>query len=237
MSALGTLYLIPTPLGPAELDTLLPPAVLAVVRRLDCFVAENAKTARAFLKAAGVERPLAQIRIDELNEHTRAEAVPALLEPLLAGHDTGLVSEAGAPGVADPGALLVRAAHANGIAVRPLVGPSSILLGLMASGLDGQRFAFHGYLPVDSAERSKRLRELEAASRRDRMTQIFIETPYRNPAFFESLLALAPQTRLCVARELATPEEWIATDTVAGWKKRPRPELGKRPAVFMLLGQ
>lgn len=235
MSA-GTLFLIPTPLGDAPMEALLPAQVLATVLRLDCYVAENAKTARAFLKAAGVARPLAEIEIRELNEHTPEEAVGALLSPLKAGRDVGLVSEAGAPGVADPGALLVRAAHAQGIRVRPLVGPSSILLALMASGLDGQRFAFHGYLPVDAGERARRLKELEAHSRRERMTQLFIETPYRNAAMFEALLAsLAPQTRLCVARELATEGEWIATDTIARWKSRPRPDLAKRPAVFLFL--
>lgn len=232
----GTLYLIPTPLGPAPIEALLPPAVLATVQRLDCYVAESAKTARAFLKAAGVARPLAEIGIQELNEHTPEDAVSALLAPLLAGRDMGLVSEAGAPGVADPGALLVRAAHGKGIRVRPLVGPSSILLALMASGLDGQRFAFHGYLPVDAGERAKRLKELEALSRRERMTQLFIETPYRNAGMFEALIAtLGPQTRLCVARELATEAEWIATDTVARWKARTRPDLAKRPAVFLFL--
>jgi 16S rRNA (cytidine1402-2'-O)-methyltransferase len=132
--------------------------------------------------------------------------------------------------------LLVRAAHKQSIPVRPLVGPCSLLLGLMASGLDGQRFAFHGYLPVDAAARMAKLRELEALSRKERMTQIFIETPYRNAAMFDALMALQGPTQVCIARELAMPEEWIATDTVAGWKERVRPDLHKKPTVFMLLG-
>ena len=162
----GSLFLIPTSLAePVLAGAILPQEVIAVARRLNHYIAENAKTARAFLKSIGIGRPLAEISIAELNEHTPAEALNALLAPLLAGHDVGLVSEAGAPGVADPGAIVVALAHRHRIAVMPLVGPSSILLGLMASGLNGQKFAFHGYLPQEKQARIAAIRALETESR------------------------------------------------------------------------
>ncbi|MCA1979235.1 MAG: SAM-dependent methyltransferase, partial [Thiobacillus sp.] len=166
----GTLYLIPVPLGPVAPDTCLPPDTLAVARRVEHFVVERAKTARAHLKAMGHPLPMQQIDMRELNEHTPASDIDALLAPLRAGHDVGLLSEAGCPAVADPGAGLVRAAHAAGIPVVPLVGPSSILLALMASGLSGQRFAFHGYLPAKEPERTRHIQELEKRARHDRAT-------------------------------------------------------------------
>jgi len=173
----GRLYLIPVPLGQTAHGTVLPAAVLDRARQLKCFVAENARTARIFLKALPTDTPLQQIRIDELNEHTPPEALAPLLAPAFAGNDLGLISEAGCPAIADPGADLVALAHDMGIEVVPLVGPSSILLALMASGLSGQSFSFHGYLPSETAAREQRLRELEKESRQQGRTQIFIETP------------------------------------------------------------
>jgi 16S rRNA (cytidine1402-2'-O)-methyltransferase len=232
----GTLYLIPVPLGPTEPAAVLPSPVLERVRSLGHFVAENAKSARAFLKACAIERPLQEIHIAELNEHTRPAEISALLAPLLAGMDVGLVSEAGCPAVADPGAALVALAQQHAIRVVPLVGPSSLLLALMASGLDGQRFAFHGYLPARDAERAQALRQLEGESRKLRQTQIFIETPYRNRALFEILLKTCqPATRLAVATELTLPGESVRTLTIAAWRKSRAPELERRPTVFLLL--
>ncbi|HEX4859298.1 MAG TPA: SAM-dependent methyltransferase, partial [Usitatibacteraceae bacterium] len=176
----GTLFLIPSNLSePVDAGAILPATALETARRLRHFVAENAKSARAFLKAVGTPHPIAELDIREWPRQADAAAMQALLGPALAGEDLGLLSEAGAPAVADPGALLVAAAHQAGIVVRPLVGPSSILLGLMACGFNGQKFAFHGYLPQDKAARVARIRELEQESRRKGMTQVFIETPYR----------------------------------------------------------
>lgn len=235
MSA-GTLYLIPVPLGHVAAEASLPAPVLEQTRRLTHFVVENAKTARAFLKAVGTEQPLQSLQLAELNEHTRNEALAGLLAPLLSGHDLGLLSEAGCPAVADPGANLVALAQSDGIRVVPLIGPSSLLLALMASGLNGQRFAFQGYLPAKETDRSKALRELEAESRKRGQTQIFIETPYRNRQLFDSILQhCQPATRLCVATDLSLPGESIRTLSVGRWKKETPPDFERRPTVFLLL--
>ena len=220
------LYAIPTPLGGAPQDALPAPA-LATIRSLGDFVVENAKSARAFLGAIGMPvRELSIVAIDEKRD---------LLLPLREGRPLGLLSEAGCPAIADPGAELVEAAHREGFRVVPLVGPSSITLALMASGLEGQRFAFCGYLPKDAAERSQRIKQLEQRSRRERETEIFIETPYRNDALFSALLeGCAPATRLCVAADLTLATESIRTQTVAEWRQA-RSAVGKRPAVFLLL--
>lgn len=215
----GTLYLIPVPLGPVAPETCLPPDTLAVARRLDHFVVERAKTARAHLKAMAHPLPLQSIAMQELNEHTPASAIADLLAPLVAGHDLGLLSEAGCPAVADPGANLVRAAHAAGIAVVPLVGPSSILLALMASGLGGQRFAFHGYLPAKEPERSRSIQALEKAARRDQATQLFIETPYRAAALLDALAAtLSPAMLVSVGADLGLPGQFIRTQRAQDWR-------------------
>ncbi|MEQ1661358.1 MAG: SAM-dependent methyltransferase [Thiobacillus sp.] len=217
----GTLYLIPVPLGPVSPDACLPSDTLAVARRLDHFVVERAKTARAHLKAMGHPLPMQQIEMCELNEHTPASDIDALLAPLLVGHDVGLLSEAGCPAVADPGANLVRAAHRAGIPVVPLIGPSSILLALMASGLGGQRFAFHGYLPAKEPERSQRIRELEKTARRDRATQLFIETPYRAATLLDALAqTLQPDTLVSVGADLTLPSQLIRTDAARNWLGR-----------------
>ncbi|MDP1645030.1 MAG: SAM-dependent methyltransferase [Thiobacillus sp.] len=215
---MATLYLIPVPLGPVSPDACLPPDTLAVARRLDHFVVERAKTARAHLKAMGHPQPIQALQLSELNEHTPAAAIPTLLAPLKAGHDVGLLSEAGCPAVADPGAALVMAAHREGIPVVPLIGPSSILLALMASGLGGQRFAFHGYLPAKEPERSQKIRELEKTARRDRATQLFIETPYRSAALLDALATtLSPDMFISVGADLSLPGQLIQTRSAKNW--------------------
>lgn len=225
----GILYAIPTPLGGAAADALPAPA-LATVRTLRHFVVENAKSARAFLKEAGNDPK--EMQIQELNEKSNLET---LLNPLNEGHSIGLLSEAGCPAIADPGAALVEAAQLAGIRVVPMIGPSSIVLALMASGLEGQRFAFCGYLPREAEERKKKIKELEARSRRERETQIFIETPYRNDAMFSALLeTCAPGTKLCLATDLTTATETVRTKPVKEWRKN-RQAVGKRPTVFLLL--
>ncbi|HEY0877250.1 MAG TPA: SAM-dependent methyltransferase [Zeimonas sp.] len=231
----GTLWLIPTPLGDAEsARAVLPAATLACVERLDYFLVENARSARAFLKAAGTARPLQSLDLVQLDEHTPRERIPEMLAPIVDGRDAGLLSEAGAPAVADPGAALVDAAHAAGVPVRPLIGPSAMLLALMASGMNGQRFSFAGYVPAQPEARVRRLRELERRSLREDETVLVIETPYRNRALLDAaLLALAPTTRLMVASELTTPAERIVVDSVEGWR-RARREVPKAPAVFGL---
>lgn len=232
----GTLYLIPVPLGPTAPQESLPANVLASIRPLTYFVVEQAKTARAFLKAAGTDLPLQELQLQELNEHTKANELDRLLEPLRADHDIGLLSEAGCPAVADPGANLVALAQKEGIRVVPLIGPSSLLLALMASGLNGQRFAFQGYLPAKEVERTKMLRDLENESKKRQQTQIFIETPYRNRAMFDAILqACQPGTRLTVATDLTLPGESVLTRTIQVWKKQTPPEIERRPTVFLLL--
>jgi len=217
--ATGTLYLIPVPLGPVSPDACLPPDTLAVTRRLEHFVVERARTARAHLKAMAHPKPLQALHIEELNEHTPPAVIPALLAPLKAGHDLGLLSEAGCPAVADPGAALVLAAHRANIPVVPLIGPSSILLALMASGLGGQRFAFHGYLPAREPARSQAIRDLEKTARRDRATQLFIETPYRSAALLDALATtLAPDVLVSVGADLSLPGQLIQTRSAKNWR-------------------
>ena len=232
----GTLYLIPVPLGPTPPEASLPSNVLTTIFPLKHFVVEQAKTARAFLKAAGTATALQELQLEELNEHTKTNELERLLTPLLAGHDVGLLSEAGCPAVADPGANLVALAQSENIRVVPLIGPSSILLALMASGLNGQRFAFQGYLPAKEIERNKALRDLEAESRKRQHTQIFIETPYRNRAMFDGILqSCQPATRVTVATDLSLPSESVRTCSVQSWKKQTPPEIERRPTVFLLL--
>jgi 16S rRNA (cytidine1402-2'-O)-methyltransferase len=247
----GILYLIPNTLGPTNaapgaLNHVLPEQVQALTASLDYFVAENAKTARAFLKLVAIDHPLGRalqdIEIAELNVNTPPGALAGLLAPLLAGRDAGLVSEAGVPAVADPGADLVRLAHQHGITVRPLVGPSSLLLSVMASGLNGQSFAFNGYLPTDAAARTKRIKDLEQRSRSEKQTQLLIETPYRNGAMLEALVnACQPGTLICVATDLSLESESVRTLTGAKWKALlaagQAPDFHKKPTVFLLLGQ
>lgn len=232
----GTLYLLPVTLGDDRLSRALPTDVIALAQQLDTFVVENEKTARRFLGLVKPIKPVRELEMLVLNEHTADKELPTLLAPLLAGKDVGLMSEAGCPGIADPGARLAELAHRRGIRVAPLVGPSSILLGLMASGLNGQRFTFLGYLPSDKAERIKQLKELEKISQRQRETQVFIETPYRNQHMLEDILAhCQPQTRLCVASNVSLENELIISRPITEWRKATLPDLHKQPTVFLLL--
>ena len=246
----GTLYLIPNTLGAADADAgdplahIIPADVQTLTASLDHFIAENAKTTRAFLKLIALKnplvKPLQEIQIAELNVNTPASALPSLLAPLLAGHHAGLISEAGVPAVADPGANLVRLAHAHGITVKPLVGPSSLLLAVMASGLSGQSFAFNGYLPIDAGQRAKRIKELEERSRREKQTQLFIETPYRNGPLLEALVNTChPATLICIATDLTLATESIQTQSAAKWKVELKsgnaPDFDKKPTVFLFL--
>ncbi len=234
MAEPGTLYLIPVPLGGNDPAAVLAGATLRALPALSCFIAENPKSARQFLKRAGYPHALQTLRIDTLDEHTAEDQLGSLLTPLVEGRDCGLLSEAGCPAVADPGAALVRRAHAIGARVVPLVGPSALLLALMASGMNGQRFVFHGYLPVEREARRRKLIDLERASHAQDATQIFIETPYRNTVLLQAALdACRDDTLLCIAADLTLPDEFVRTRPVGEWKKQP-PDLGRRPAVFLL---
>ncbi|MGC2049232.1 MAG: SAM-dependent methyltransferase [Gallionella sp.] len=233
----GILYLIPCTLGDTPVEQVLPQHVIAVARKLKHFVVEQPKTARQFLSSLKPEHPIQSLHLATLNEHTDPKELAAMLAPLEAGEDLGIISEAGCPGIADPGADLVLLAQRKGIRVVPLVGPSSILLALMASGLNGQCFAFHGYLPIAEAERNKAIAALEAESAKRKQTQLFIETPYRNQKLFSGLLAhCRPETLLCVATDISLPTEQILTRSIAQWKSQPVPQLNKRPSMFLLLG-
>jgi 16S rRNA (cytidine1402-2'-O)-methyltransferase len=224
---LTVLYAIPTPLGGSPAEALPAPS-LDTIRSLRDFAVENAKSARAFLSAVGM--PVRELQIEVV-----ADNATSLLRPMREGRSMGLLSEAGCPAIADPGALLVEAAHAEGFRIVPLIGPSSIMLALMASGLEGQRFAFCGYLPREAPERARRIRELETRSRKENETQIFIETPYRSDVLLAALLeSCSASTRVCVAADLTLPSESIATRAVAEWR-RAKLQLGRRPAVFLLL--
>lgn len=233
---LGTLYLIPVTLGDDNIAKALPPEVVSIAQRLDIFVVENEKTARHFLSTIKTSKPVRELQLLTLNEHTTNQELPNLLKPLLAGSDIGLMSESGCPGVADPGAKLAELAHAKGVRVAPLVGPSSILLSLMASGFNGQRFTFLGYLPVDKAARVQRLKDIEKNSAKHHETQIFIETPYRNQHLLEDILTHCHHTtKLCIACNISLEDELIVSKSVAEWKKSKLPDLHKKPTVFLLL--
>lgn len=231
---MSTLYLIPTPIAEGPPECALPAGTLAILHRLDHFIVENAKTARAVLKLLHYPRALQSVQMLTLSEHTRSEEFPALLAPLVAGTDVGLMSEAGCPGVADPGAGLVRLAHQHGINVVPLVGPSALLLALMGSGLNGQRFAFHGYLPANAGERLEAVKKLDMHSQRHDETELFIETPYRNAALFQALLtACRDTTLLCVASGLMEASAELHTASISEWRRRGW-DAPKRPTVFLL---
>jgi len=232
MTNFGKLYLLPCPLGDGALETL-PNYVVETLHRLTHLVAERAKTTRHFIKATNPTKPISEYQIEELNEHTPIAELENLLRPAMEGHDLGILSEAGCPGIADPGAKLVELAHRRGVEVVPLVGPSSILLALMASGMNGQSFAFHGYLSAKSPFDD--LKRLEQLTIKHRQTQIFIETPYRNKAVIEQALkVLQPNTKFCIAADLTLTTQFVQTKTIGEWRKAPLPELGKRPAVFLI---
>lgn len=215
---------------------VLPEGNRRVMQSLDYFIVENTRTARRFLSKAALGLKIDELEFVELNEHTVAdEAVERMMAPLMAGRSAGVISEAGVPGVADPGALVVEAAHRKGIRVVPLVGPSSILLAVMASGLNGQSFAFNGYLPVKGPERQRAIRHFERRAHQEHQSQLFIEAPYRNQKLIEELLqTLQAETHLTIAMDLTAPTEWIRTMRVAEWRKAKLPELNKRPAILII---
>jgi len=230
----GKLYLIPVPLGDNAAHTI-PVYVREIVQNLDIFIVERAKTARHFIKALCPGKSL-DLNLLELNEHTPAEAITNFLDAAERGKDIGLMSEAGCPGVADPGAAVVQLAHQKNIEVVPMVGPSSILLALMASGMNGQSFCFHGYLSAKKPELEKDLKRLEQLASKFNQTQLFIEAPYRNGNVVETALkALAPQTQFCIAVDLTLETQWIQTQTIQQWRKMEIPDLHKRPALFLIL--
>lgn len=231
----GKLYLIPTPLGDNEPAEVLPAGVIERACSLRVFVVEEIRTARRFLSRYGLRGHIAELEFHELNEHSSAADVAALGSLFDRGEDVGLLSEAGLPAVADPGAELVALCHRRGVEVVPLVGPSSLMLALMASGLNGQSFAFCGYVPAKPEERRNALRALEKQSAAARRSQIIIETPYRNDALLADMLqTLSPRTRICVAADITLPTQFIRTDSVAGWRSHV-PAIGKRPCVFIIL--
>ncbi|MBX2968864.1 MAG: SAM-dependent methyltransferase [Cyclobacteriaceae bacterium] len=235
MPGKGTLYLIPTTIADDTAGQVIPAHVTDNIRHLRHFLAEDVRTARRYLSSLKIFPSIEDLQFSVLNKHTSETELAEKLLPLTNGNDVGVLSESGCPGVADPGALAVAYAHQQGIRVMPLVGPSSLLLALMASGLNGQHFAFHGYLPVDTAECRKAIRTLEQESRQKNQTQVFIETPYRNNAVFSNLLkSLHDETRLCVAIDVTGKEESIQTMSVRVWKKVSK-SWPKLPAVFLFL--
>lgn len=230
----GKLYLIPTLLGDSEPQTVLSGKVFNVIPDISHFIVENLRNARRFLVKTGVAKPVDQISFSILNKHTPRNETEDLILPALKGYDIGLLSEAGIPCVADPGAEIVMTAHRKGITVSPLTGPSSITLALMSSGLNGQEFAFNGYLPVKKGERKEAIKVLEKRLENTGQTQIFMETPYRNRQMMAELLGTCKDdTYLCVACDLTLPSEFTATKTISHWKKK-IPELNKRPAIFII---
>ena len=234
MKTTGKLYLIPAPLGETLTETVIPGPALQVFRTLDHFVVEEIRTARRYLLRAGFEGEMEKLEFFVYNEHSRPDDLVPIMASLLSGHDMGLLSEAGLPCVADPGSELVKEAHRQGIQVVPLSGPSSLMLALMASGFNGQHFAFIGYLPVKAQERMKAIRKIEKTMYQQNQTQIFIEAPYRNLALFNDLVKIcASETYLCIACDLTLETEWIRSQKIKEWV-RESPEINKRPAVFLL---
>ena len=233
--AYGKIYMLPCPISEGNPYDVLPEGNRAVMAALDYFIVENVRTARRFLSAAKIGRPIEELEFAECNEHTTAMEIEPLLRPVLEGRSAGIISEAGLPGVADPGADVVALAQAKGIEIVPLVGPSSLLMALMASGQNGQSFAFNGYLPIKPAERSKALRHFERRAHTEGQSQIFIEAPYRNEKLLGDMLStLMPTTRVTVAVDITSPTQVIRTLSVAEWRKMPAPEMHKRPTIFII---
>lgn len=233
---MGNLYLIPTTLGDSDTAHVIPSDVSAIVKNIKHFIVENIRTARRYLRKLDPELNIDELQFFELNQHTDGRVIETYLNPISDGFDMGIISEAGCPGIADPGAEVVKYAHIRHIRVIPLVGPSSILLSLMASGMNGQNFAFIGYIPVKPADRIKAIKEIERRSGIENQTQIFIEAPYRNnPLLTDLIKSLNDQTRLCIACDLTLETEFIKSQTVAQWRKEIT-DLNKRPAIFLVLG-
>ena len=233
----GTLYLIPCPISDeTAISDVLPELNKQIIDTLDYFIVENTRSARRFLSKAKIARPIDELTFRELNEHvTSPREVEELVRPLLEGRSAGVISEAGVPAVADPGALVVAQCHRRGVKVVPLVGPSSIILSVMASGLNGQSFAFNGYLPVKEPDRSRAIKRYESRAMAENQSQLFIEAPYRNAKLFEQLLkTCAPTTLLTIAVDITAPTESIITRPIAEWRKCSMPEINKRPAIFIL---
>jgi 16S rRNA (cytidine1402-2'-O)-methyltransferase len=230
----GTLYLIPSTLGESAPFEVLPISIKKAIERIDHYIVENEKSARHFIKKIDPRKAQPSLHLFALNKFTETTELPSFLEPCENGMDMGLISEAGCPAIADPGAVIVAMAHERRITVVPLVGPSSIILGLMASGMDGQNFAFNGYLPIEGGERKRKIKQLEKRSKEEGQTQLFIETPYRNNRLLEELQKnLLPTTRLCVAADLTLPTETILTQTAEQWSKTTI-DLHKRPTIFSI---
>jgi len=230
----GTLYLIPNTLGNPDTASTIPAVITGRINSISVFIVENLRNARRYLKSLNRDIDIDKLTFHELNEHSSEAEIPAFLDQVLQGADTGIISEAGVPGVADPGAAVVRIAHEKGIKVVPLTGPSSILLSLMASGLNGQAFTFHGYLPVKRPERIRKIREIEQVCFRKGETQMFIEAPYRNDGLLTDILEnCAPGTMLCIAADLTLDTEFVQTRPMSAWKKN-KPALHKRPVIFLL---
>lgn len=228
----GTLYLLPVGLGECDLETVLPKRNFELIDKLNYFIAENAKEARAFLKQCKYQE-ISRADIQLINQHTKTEELNEYLLPIKNGHDIGLMSDAGCPGIADPGAEIIKQAHRKKIKVVPLVGPSSIVLSIMASGFNGQNFAFNGYLPIDKVERNKRIKELEQIALKHKQAQFFIETPYRNTSIYEDLLkSLQPNSLLLVATNITLESESIIVKPISEWKKTVAPDFVKQPTVF-----
>jgi 16S rRNA (cytidine1402-2'-O)-methyltransferase len=232
----GNLYLIPTPIGTAPASFYTPLYLSELIQSINYYIVENERTGRRHLLKMGIKTPIDDLHFFVLNKHTQQKDIESFLEPALKGHSTGLLSEAGLPGIADPGASITKLAHQKNIRVIPVTGPSSIFLALMASGLNGQNFAFSGYLPINKKEKIKTIRKLEKTSVSENQTQIFIEAPYRNNQLLEDLInSCHPETLLCIAANITMDSEFIATKTIGNWKKQ-LPDLHKRPAVFLLHG-
>ncbi len=233
----GILYLIPCPIAEeGDVWEVLPAANRAVIDSLDYFIVENTRSARRFLSKTKVANPIDSLEFVELNEHSHSGVeIEKMVDPILAGRSAGVISEAGVPGVADPGALVVEVCHRRGIKVVPLVGPSSIIMAVMASGLNGQSFAFNGYLPIKPPERGRAIRAFERRAQQEGQSQLFIEAPYRNVKLVEQLLStLAPKTKLTIAMDITSADEYILTQEVERWRKTKLPDLNKRPAIFII---
>ena len=235
LNMLGILYLIPNTLGECNLEQVLPSVNFEIIRKIKHFIVEDVRTARRFLKKVDKEINIDELQFFTLNKHTSPEEISDYLSPIQNGLDVGIISEAGCPAIADPGAEIVRIAQAKNYKVVPLVGPSSILLALMASGFNGQSFAFVGYLPIQGNERTQAIKQLEKRAQIEKQSQLFIETPYRNMKMLEDILTICqPKTQLCIACDITLETEYIKTKSIAEWKKEKLPDLNKRPCIFLI---